>query len=314
MNCKKVVLLVLTLILVTSIVFAGGRGQSASGGKRVANVLAEYNEWNHVMEREIARLSKEWGWSYTQFDSGQSVNEQINMVNSAVAQGYDYILIQPCDNAALKPVLERAADAGVGVINYYDYPPGDPILQKIYQVNFDQKGVGILQAEEYVKAAGTSGKVALINGLTGAANARAREEGYREVLSKYPGIQIVASIFCDWDRQKAMAAAEDIIQAHPDLKAFLCQDDAMAFGPVEAIRAAGKAGQILVSTQGFYEASIPAIKDGTFMHTITYPPGYFGVAGMEICKDLSEGKAIPGRSKKVGFTLVTKENVDTAPY
>ena len=316
MKCRKVVLLVLVLILTASMVFAGGKGQTAAGkgGKKVANVLAEYNEWNHIMENELRRLAGEWGWTVQNFDSGQSVNEQINMVNSAVAQGFDYILIQPVDNAALKPVLERAADSGVGVINYYDYPVGDTILQKIYQVNFNQKGVGVMQAEEYVKMAGSSGKVALINGLTGAANARAREEGYKEVLGKHSGIQVVASIFCDWDRQKAMAAAEDIIQSHPDLKAFLVQDDQMAWGVHEAIKAAGKTGKILISSQGFYESSIPAIKDGTFMFTITYPPGYFGVAGMEICKDLADGKTIPGRSKEVGFTLVTKANVDTAPY
>ena len=311
---KKTTCIVLSLLLVfaTASVFAGGKKDSKSG-KRVANVLAEYNEWNHIMEAELRKLAGEWGWTVENFDSGQSVNEQINMVNSAVAQGFDYILIQPCDNAALKPVLEKAADSGVQVVNYYNYPDNDPITQKIYQVKFNQKGAGLMQAEEYVKAAGTSGKVALINGLTGADNARLREEGYKEILGKYPGIQIVASIFCDWDRQKAMAAAEDIIQAHPDLTAFLVQDDGMSWGVYEAIKAAGKEGKIKISSQGFYESSIPAIKNDLFMYTISYPPGYFGIAGMELLKAIADGKN-PPRSTEVGFLLVTKENVDTAPF
>jgi len=311
---KKALIIVLLAALIAGSLFAAGqKSGGAAGGKKVANVLAEYNEWNHIMEVELRRLSNEWGWTVQNFDSGQNTNEMINMVNSAVAQGFDYILIQPTDNAALKPVLERAADSGVMVINYYDYPDTDPITQKIYQVKFNQKGTGLMQAEEYIKMAGTSGKVALIGGLTGADNAQKRMEGFYEILNKYPDIQVVAAIYCDWDRQKAMAAAEDIIQSHPDLKAFLVQDDQMAWGVYEAIRAAGKAGQILISSQGFYESSIPAIKNDIFMSTITYPPGYFGIAGMELAKDHADGKAIP-RSVDVGFTLVTKENVDTAPF
>jgi ribose transport system substrate-binding protein len=311
MKRKAFVFLSLLLVFAVASTFAGGKKDS--GTKKVANVLAEYNEWNHIMEDEVKKMANQWGWGYQVFDSGQSVSEQINMVNSAVAQGFDYILIQPCDNAALKPVLEKAADAGVQVINYYNYPDNDPITRKIYQVKFNQKGAGLMQAEEYVKAAGTSGKVALINGLTGADNSRLREEGYKEVLSKHPGIQVVASIFCDWDRQKAMAAAEDIIQAHPDLKAFLVQDDSMSWGVYEAIRAAGKEGQIKISSQGFYESSIPAIKNDIFMYTISYPPGYFGKAALELFKDIADGKS-PARSREVGFLLVTKANVDTAPF
>ena len=312
---KRIIGIFLSVLLVFAVVSCeGGKSGGKSGGKiKVANVLAEYNEWNHVMENEVRRLANEWGWAVENFDSGQNTNEMINMVNSAVAQGFQYILIQPTDNAALAPVLEKAADAGVIVINYYDYPPDHPITKKIYQVHFNQKGTGLMQAEEYIKMAGTSGKVALIGGLTGADNAQKRMSGYMEIFDKYPDIQVVAAIYCDWDRQKAMAAAEDIIQSHPDLKAFLVMDDQMAWGVNEAIVAANKKGKILISSQGFYESSIPAIKDGTFMFTITYPPGYFGKAGMELAKMHADGKPIP-RDVEVGFSLVTKENVDTAPF
>lgn len=316
---KKVLLIVLSVMLVFALISCEGKGKAAAssggGGKKVANVLAEYNEWNHVMEIEMRKLAAEWGWTVENFDSGQSVNEQINMVNSAVAQGFDFILIQPCDNAALAPVLEKAVDSGTNVVNFYDYPDSDPVTKKIYQVKFNQKGTGLMQAEEYIKMAGTKGKVALIGGLTGATNAQQREQGYKEIFAKYPDIQIVASVFCDWDRQKAMAAAEDIISSHPDLTAFLVMDDQMAWGVYEAINAAGKKGKILISSQGFYESSIPAIKDDIFMFTITYPPGYFGKAGMELAKQISEGKVPkPPYSVDVGFSLVTKDNVDTAPF
>lgn len=292
---------------------ASNGGEATGGTKKIANIVAEYNEWNQLKMDEMKKLADEYGWTIETFDAAQDVNQQINMVNSAVAQGFDFITIQPVDNAALNPSLEKAADAGVVVVNAYGQGEDDPLKDKIYQVNFDQKGAGILEAETYVDMAGEKGKVALIGGLTGADNARLRSEGMREVLEKYPDIEIVQEVFCDWDRQKAMAAAQDIITANPDLTAFLVQDDSMAWGVYEAIAAANKQDQIKIASQGFYESSIPAIKEDKFLFTISYPPAFFGQGDMKVFKDIADGKT-PDRINIVSQELVTKENVDTAPF
>lgn len=309
---RKLMLTILALVM-TFAVYGGGQKAAGSGQVRVADIVAEYNEWNHLYYDQMKKMADEWGWHTEVFDSAQDVNNQINMVNSAVAQGFDFIVIQPVDNAALGPSLEKAVDAGVTVISHYDYDPNSTTGRKIYQVLFGQKEAGVLQAEEYVKLAGTSGNVALIGGLTGADNARRRMEGYHEVLDKYPGIKIAAEIFCDWDRQKAMAAAEDIITANPNLNAFLVQDDGMSWGVYSAIEAAGKLGQIKISSQGFYESSIPAIKEDKFLYTISYPAAFFARDAMNLCKDLKAGIARE-RLMYLGMELVTKANVDTAPF
>lgn len=209
--------------------------------------------------------------------------------------------------------MKKAADAGIIVVSHYDMDPALGINDDIYQVLFGQKASGVLEAEKYVEMAGETGKVALIGGLTGADNARQRSEGMREVLSKYPGIEIVSEVFCDWDRQKAMAAAEDIITAHPDLKAFLVQDDGMSWGVYEAIAAAGKTEQIKVASQGFYESSIPAIKEDKFMFSISYPASFFARDAMNLIKKVFDGENIE-RIQVLGMELVTKENVDVAPH
>lgn len=280
---------------------------------KVAISVAEYNEWNKLYERVIKEKCEAYGWTYEIFDAKQDVSQQINHVNSIIAQGFDAMTIQPADNAALAPSMGAAADAGIIVVSHYDIDESLGINDKIYQCLFGQKASGILQAEEYIKACGESGKVAIIAGLTGADNARLRTEGFEEVLSKYPAIEIVQTVYCDWDRQKAMAAAEDIITAHPDLTAFLVQDDGMSWGVYEAIAAAGKTDQIKIASQGFYESSIEAIKDGKFLFTITYPAGFFSRDAMEMIKAVADGETIE-RIKVLGMELVTLDNVDTAPH
>ena len=217
---------------------------AGDGDYKVGIVVAEYNEWNHLYYAMIEEKCKEYGWTSEVFDAAQDANQQINLVNSCVSQGFDAITIQPVDNAALAPSLIKAVDAGMVVISHYDYAADSDVAQKIYQVLFGQKDSGILEAQTYIDKVGETGKVALIGGLTGADNARLRSEGMREVFAKYPGIEIVDEKFCDWDRQKAMAAAQDIITAHPDLNAFIVQDDGMSWGVYEAIEAAGKTDQI----------------------------------------------------------------------
>lgn len=305
---KKILALVLCLMLVASMAAC-----FAEEGFKVAISVAEYNEWNHLYENVIKQKCEEYGWTYEIFDSKQDVSQQINQVNSIIAQGFNAMTIQPADNAALSPSMGAAADAGIIVVSHYDIAPELGINDKIYQVLFGQKASGVLQAEEFVKACGEEGKVAIIAGLTGADNAQQRTAGFEEVLANYPGIEIVQTVYCDWDRQKAMAAAEDIITAHPDLTAFLVQDDGMSWGVYEAIEAAGKTDQIKIASQGFYESSIEAIKDGKFLFTITYPAGFFARDAMDLIKAVKDGEEVE-RIQTLGMELVTVDNVDTAPH
>ncbi len=159
----------------------------------------------------------------------------------------------------------------------------------------------------------TSQSHSLIAGLTGADNAQQRTAGFEEELAKYPDIEIVATQYCDWDTQKAQAAAEDIITANPDLKAFLVQDDGMSKGVWNAIEAAGKQDQIIIASQGFYEWSIPYLKEGKFAFTITYPAGFFARDAMDTIKAVSDGETVE-RVQWLGMELVTAENADTAAH
>ena len=214
---KKLIALLLALVMVAGLVACGAKEEAAAPAAteaapaateaapaateaapapaedfKVAISLAEYNEWNKNYEKVIAEKCAEWGWTYEIFDSKQDAATQIDQVNSIVAQGFDAMTIQAVDNAALAPAVGAAADAGVIVVDHYGFADELGISDKIYKVLFGQKESGILEAEEYIKACGEEGKVAIISGLTGADNAMQRVAGMEEVLGKYPNIEIVA--------------------------------------------------------------------------------------------------------------------------
>lgn len=315
---KKLIALLLVLVMAIGMVACGGEGEKAPGGDakeglKVAISVAEYNEWNKLYEGVIKEKCEEWGWTYEIFDSKQDANTQIDQVRSIISQGFDAMTIQAVDMAALGPVVGEAADAGIIVVDHYGFTNEQVSGDKIYQVLFGQKEAGILQAEEYIKAAGETGKVAIIAGLTGADNAMQRTAGFMEVLDKYDGIEVVDTQYCDWDTQKAQTAAENILTAHPDLAAFLVQDDGMSKGVWEAIVAAGKQDTCKIASQGFYEWSKDYIKEGKFMFTITYPAGFFSRDAMDVIKKVNDGQTVE-HVMYLGMELVTTANVDTAAH
>ena len=91
------------------------------------------------------------------------------------------------------------------------------------------------------------------------------------------------------------------------------QDDGMSKGVWNAIEAAGKQDQIIIASQGFYEWSIPYLKEGKFAFTITYPAGFFARDAMNIIKSVSDGETVE-RVQWLGMELVTAENADTAAH
>lgn len=318
---KKIIALLLVLVMALSLVACskgalddkGGAGAAADDGFKVAVLVFEYNEWNKLYENVIKEKCDEWGWTYQIFDAKQDANTQIDQVRSVISQGYDALTIQAGDMAALAPVVGEAADAGIIVVDHYGFTNEQVPSDKIYQVLFGQKEAGILQAQEYIKACGEEGKVAIIAGMTGADNAMQRTAGFEEVLKQYPNIEIVATEYCDWDTAKAQAAAENILTANPDLKAFLVQDDGMSKGVWNAIEAAGKQDTCKIASQGFYEWSKEYIKSDKFLFTITYPAGFFSRDAMDVIKAVVDKQEVE-HVMYLGMELVTKDNVDTAAH
>ena len=309
---KKFIALLLVVVMIGTVALMAGCKKEDETFK-VAIVLAEYNEWNKNYEKKVIEKCEAWGWEYQIFDAKQDANTQIDHVRSVINQGFNAMTIQAVDMAALAPVVKEAAEAGVIVVDHYGFTEDQVAADKIYKVLFGQKESGVLEAEEYIKLNGDSGKVAIISGLTGADNAMQRVAGMKEVLDKYPNIEIVATEYCDWDTQKAQTAAENILTAHPDLKAFLVADDGMSKGVWNAIEAAQKQETCKIASQGFYEWSKEYIKNDKFMFTITYPAGFFSRDAMDVIKAVVDGQSVE-HVKYLGMELVTKANVDTAAH
>jgi ribose transport system substrate-binding protein len=107
-------------------------------------------------------------------------------------------------------------------------------------------------------------RVAIIEGIAGNFYSNARLKGFHEVIDRAPGITIVATLPADWDRQKGIAATENILQANPVLDAIWSASNEMGIGSSIACENLGRTGIMLLTNDGTPE-SIDMIREGKLM-------------------------------------------------
>ena len=235
------------------------------------------------------------------------LSEQVNLVEQMVARGAQAIVIAPADSKALVPVLKRAADQGVLIINIDNQLDADALVQSGLKAPFvgpdnraGAKQVGLALA----KRLQPGDAVAIIEGAPTAFNGQQRRAGFEDAM-KETGMKIVSVQAGNWEMEKANALAASILSEHPTLKAILCANDSMALGVVSAIQSAGKQGQILVAGFDHISAIQPMIADGRVTATADQHAGPLAVFGIEAALKILKGSA-PPTNQTTAVDLITK--------
>ena len=154
------------------------------------------------------------------------------------------------------------------------------------------------------------GQVAVIEGQPGVYAAGQRTAGFTETITAAGNFEVVASVPANWSREEAFNAAATIMQQYPDLIGFYANNDGMALGVVEAVKAAGLQDKIAVfGTDGVSDA-YAAIRAGDLTGTVDSFPVLTGEIALEVALRLLAGQDLP-RVVATPQALITKDNVET---
>jgi len=154
------------------------------------------------------------------------------------------------------------------------------------------------------------GRIALIGGLADNVNSALRLRGF--VLGiRGAGLKVVARINADYRRTKAQIVAEQILRDHPRLSGFFAASDLMALGAADAVRAAGRTGQVkIIGLDGIPEA-LQAIRVGSIDATVSQYPYVMGQMAVEACVAAARGSKLPTRVD-APIAVVTRANARRA--
>lgn len=238
------------------------------------------------------------------------LSQQVALVEQMLARGVDAIVIAPADSKALVPVLKRAQQAGVIVIN---------IDNKLDKAVLDDQGINIpfvgpdnregarLAGRHLAAVLEQNDEVAIIGGISTAFNAQQRQLGFEDAMNE-AGMEIVSAQAGDWQQAKASTIAAALITEYPQLEALLCANDNMAMGAIAAVKQAGKLGEIQVVGFDNISASHELLLNGSLLATVDQYGSQLAIFGVDYALDILKDGKVP-EDKKTPVDLITAESL-----
>ncbi|MEG0584551.1 MAG: ABC transporter substrate-binding protein, partial [Cetobacterium sp.] len=233
-------------------------------------------------------------------------NEQTRMVEDAINQNVDAILIAPSDKSALAPVVDRAIESKIPVVII-----DSPIDSEGYVtfLSTDNYAAGALAADTLANLVDKKGKVAIINAQPGAGTAIARSSGFEDRLkSTYPEMKVVTIQYSNGDKSLALNQATDIMTANPDLVGFYASNEGSTVGVSRALEEAGKGGVIKLVGFDFSKDTITGLNNGTIQASMVQNPEMMGYKGVEAAFKFINKETVENHMD-TGVKVVTKKDL-----
>ena len=194
---------------------------------------------------------------------------QIRIVEQMIVSKVDAIVIAPADSKAMVPVIKKAVDAGIIVVNIDNRLDPDVVKSKDIKVPFvgpDNRKGAKLVGDYLAKQLKAGDEVGIIEGVSTTTNAQQRTAGFKDAMTAV-NAKIVSVQSGEWEIDKGNAVASAMLNEYPNIKALLAGNDNMAIGAVSAVRAAGRAGKVQVVGYDNIAAIKPMLADGRVLAT-----------------------------------------------
>jgi ribose transport system substrate-binding protein len=246
---------------------AGCRSEARTKKVIGVSLLTSVNPFFLEIGEALTREANQHGYDVLVVDAEFNVAKQNKQVEDFLVSRVDAIVLSPCDSRAIGAVIGAANAQGVPVFTV-DIGCLAPGVKVVTHVATDNYLGGRQAAEAMIKVLGPGGgKIAILDHKP-AESCILRVEGFKDVLTHYnatPGIgkiDIVKELPGGGVKDLAYRAAEDLLQAHPDLRGIFAINDPSALGARAALERANRADRVtIISFDGQPEGK-QAIKDG----------------------------------------------------
>ena len=236
---------------------------------------------------------------------------QIRIVEQMIVSKVNALVIAPADSKAMVPVIKKAMDAGITVINIDNQLDPAVLKSKNISVPFvgpDNRKGARLVGEYLAKQLKAGDEVGIIEGVSTTTNAQQRTAGFKDAMEAAQ-VKVVSLQSGDWEIDAGNRVASAMLSEYPNIKALLAGNDSMAVGAVSAVRAAGKAGKVQVVGYDNINAIKPMLKDGRVLATADQFAAKQAVFGIETALKILKGEKVDSGTNGVIETpveLVTK--------
>jgi rhamnose transport system substrate-binding protein len=176
--------------------------------------------------------------------------EQIQLLNSLIAQKVDGLAISANDSDALMPAGRAAIEAGIPVVSW-----DSQIISEGRTVHVNQavaEDIGRIQVQIIADLIGGKGQIAILSATSTAPNQNEWIEWMRDELAKpeYADIELVAIVYGDDEDEKSYSEAQGLMKSYPELRGIISPTTVGIAAAACAVEDAGKVDQVVVTGLG----------------------------------------------------------------
>jgi ribose transport system substrate-binding protein len=233
------------------------------------------------------------------------LGKQISQIEDFISRKVDAIIVSPVDS--------RGIGSGIDAANGNEIPvfTADIAAEQgnvISHIASDNKQGGKLAGEFLARFLKGEGEIAIINqpAITSVLD---RVQGFKEAISSFPEIKIVADVNGLGVRDRSLEAATDILQAHPGLKGIFGINDDSALGALDAVQQYKKSSIVIIG----YDATPPAVdailKNTPLKADVVQYPKLIGETTIIQIKNYFDGKHVP-KVVPVQVGIVDRESLE----
>jgi ribose transport system substrate-binding protein len=309
--------LIAAAVLVAALPAAPAMAQTAAKPKVALVMKSLANEFFLTMENGAKAHQKANAAKYDLIANGikdeTDTSAQIKLVEQMIVSKVNALVIAPADSKALVPVLKKAVDAGIIVVNIDNKLDDAALKEKGFSVPFvgpDNRKGAKLAGDFLGKQIKAGDQVGIIEGVSTTYNAQQRTLGFQDAM-KTAGAKVVGVQSGQWEIAPGNTVAAAMLNANPKITALLCGNDNMAIGAISAIKAAGKLGKVKVIGYDNINAIKPMLADGRVLATVDQFGSQQAVFGIEtVLKAIAEKKTQGrmGGMIETKVALVTKDS------
>lgn len=284
--------------------------------KKIALVMKTLtNPFFIKMEQGARRAEKEFGLNLIVKTANQetSIEQQIQIVESLIEEQVAAIVIAPGDSVELIPVLIKAQQAGIIVINIDNEL--DPLaaqkmgLKAVPYISVDNEK-GAYEATRYITEQITTPEttVLLLEGIPSAKNSAARKAGALKAFQENHNITTILQDSANWKIDEGYQKTKYNFEKNPQIEAVFCANDMMALGAINYLHEVGRKDVLVAAFDNLDEIKTNLF-EGCLQATVDQQADQQGYLGIFYAWQALQKKTIP-QLTLVDYLLVTHQSIN----
>lgn len=312
---KKRIALLLAAIMCLSLLAACGEKTADDDAAADAITIAYFgphqnNEYQISLREAVEAACAAQGVYCKVYIADNDPAKQISQIEQAIAEGVTGIVIDPCSYEGIASGIKAAKDAGIPLVTVHESVSNQEDCTAF--VGSDLRTGGKLKMDQVMADFPEGAQLAVLYGPLGHTAQIAITEGYMDSLTAAGKVDAYPYIFegeGNWAAEDALDLATNWLSTGKKIDAFVCNNDGMAIGVLQAVRAAGMEGQIMIYGLDAQQDVLAEVKAGNIRATIFND--FVGEAEVGVATCL---KAINGETVETSISIdpkvITIDNVD----